>query len=100
LTTPAKLDYHEALGVHSTATLQEIERAYAELAAHPRASNVLADAEGARYKAGVKETEAEEDKKNAELDAYLKRSGRRRRARNRRSGGWLDVLLDILSFFK
>jgi curved DNA-binding protein CbpA len=117
LTTPAKLDYYEALSVSPTATQQELERAYARLAAELRASkiddapeelaevaeahSVLADpAKRARYDAEVKKTESEEGKKNAELDAYLQRSGRRRRARNRRSGGWLDAILDILSFFK
>jgi curved DNA-binding protein CbpA len=117
LTTPAKLDYYEALNVRSTATQQEIERAYTRRAGELRASkiedvpeelaeveeahSVLADpGKRARYDAEVQESEAKEDKKNAELDAYLKHAGRRRPARNRRSGGWLDALLDILSFFK
>jgi DnaJ-class molecular chaperone len=117
LATQAKRDYYEDMGVKPKATQQEIENMYARRAAELRASKVedapeeLAEVEAAyavlrdpakraAYDVQLRDAEAEEDKKNAELDAYLRRSGRRHRQRNRRTGSWLDVLLDILSFWK
>jgi len=117
LVRPALADYYEDLGVKPNATQQEIESTHARRVAELRASKVedapeeLAEVEEAyavlrdparraKYDAELREAEAEEDKKNAELDAYLQRSGRRHRQRNRRTGSWLDVLLDILSFWK
>ena len=117
MATQAKPDYYEDLGVKPKATQQEIENMYARRAAELRVSKVedaaeeLAEVEEAyavlrdparraNYDVQLREAEAEEDKKNAKLDAYLQQSGRRHRQRNRRTGSWLDAILDILSFWK
>jgi curved DNA-binding protein CbpA len=114
---PVELDYYEVLGVSPAATQKEIQSAYEKLAAELRVSKVedapeeLAEVEEARsvlvdpgkrarYDAKVRAADAEDDKKYAEMDAYLQRSGRRHRKTNRRTGGVLDVILDLLSFWK
>lgn len=114
---PVELDCYESLGVNARATQQEIESAYRRRAAELRASKIedapeeLAEVEEAhavlgdpekraRYDAQVRDAEAEDDKKYAEMDAYLQRSGRRHPKTNRRNGGVLGTILDLLSFWK
>jgi curved DNA-binding protein CbpA len=111
---PVEPDYYEVLGVDPTATQEEIQSAYEKLAAELRVSKVedapeelveveearsiLADpAKRAQHDAKVRAADAEEAKKDAELDAYLQRSGRRHSNRNRRTGGLLGMILDLLS---
>lgn len=109
-------DHYESLNVSRTASQQEIERAYTELAAKLRiakgedaldelaeieaAHGVLSQpAERANYDALLRETEAEEDKKYAELDALLQRGHHHHRKTIRGSSGLLDAIWAILSFF-
>lgn len=106
MATQALPDYYEDLSVKPTATQQEVDATSARRVAELRASKVedapeeLAEVEDAYavlrdpakragYDAQLREADAEEDKKNAELDAYLQRSSRRHHQRNRRTGSWL-----------
>lgn len=108
-------EYYEDLGVSRTASQQEIERVYARRVAALRASTVedapeeLAEVEAAyavlhepqkrsSYDARLKAEEDAEDKKDAELNAYLQ-SHHRHRKRVRRSGSWIDVIFDLLKLF-
>jgi curved DNA-binding protein CbpA len=101
-------DYYFDLGVKPAATQQEIDRVYARRVAELRASKVedapeeLAEVEAAyailkdpaqraSYDAKLREEEEAEEKANP--------SGPRP-TRNRRSGSWIDVISDILGFFK
>src|SRR5690349_6976168 len=110
-------DYYMDLGVDPKASQQEMEKIYGRRVAELRSSRVedapeeLAEVEAAyavlrdpaqraEYDAKVRAADAEDDKKDAEMNAYLQRSGRRHQKRNRRSGGFLDALLDLLSFWK
>ncbi|HSK44068.1 MAG TPA: DnaJ domain-containing protein [Candidatus Binatia bacterium] len=109
-------DYYMDLGVEPGANQQEVEKVYRERVAALRASTVedapeeLAEVEAAyavlhdpgkrsSYDARLKAEDAAEDKKDAELNAYLQ-SQHRRSKRNRRTGSWLGALLDLLDFFK
>lgn len=70
--------------------LAEVEAAYA----------VLRDAQKrSSYDAQVKAEDDVEDKKEAEMNAYLQ-SQHRRAKRNRRTGSWIDVIFDLLKLFK
>lgn len=96
-------DYYADLGVSAKAGQKEIERVYQQKAAALRASKIedapeeLAEVEAAyailhdpgkraEYDKKVRQADDEQDKKDAELNAYLKRSGRRHRHTNRRTG--------------
>ena len=109
-------DYYMDLGVAPKANQQEIEKVYRRRVAELRASKVedapeeLAEVEAAyailrdpnkrsAYDAKVRAADAADDKKDAEMNAYLHSQGRRHRQRNRRTGG-LGALLDLLSFWK
>ncbi|MBZ5505251.1 MAG: DnaJ domain-containing protein [Acidobacteriia bacterium] len=111
----AKLpDYYMDLGVDPKASQQEVEKVYGKRVAELRVSTVedapeeLAEVEAAyavlrdpqkrsNYDARLKAEDDEEDKKDAELNAYLQ-SHHHRRNRNRRSGSWIDVIFDLLLF--
>jgi curved DNA-binding protein CbpA len=113
----AKLpDYYMDLGVDRGASQQEVEKVYRERVAQLRSSTVedapeeLAEVETAYavlrdpqkrsgYDARFKAEGDAEDKKDAELNAYLL-SQHRRAKRNRRSGSWIDVIFDLLKLFK
>jgi len=101
--------------VSRTASQQEIEKVYGKRVAELRASKVedapeeLAEVEAAyavlrdpqkrsSYDARLKAEDDEDDKKDAELNAYLQ-SHHRRSQRNRRSG-FFGALLDLLDFWK
>ncbi|HEY7404872.1 MAG TPA: DnaJ domain-containing protein [Candidatus Angelobacter sp.] len=108
-------DYYMDLGVDPKAKQQEIEKVYSQRVARLRSSKVedapeeLAEVEAAyavlhdpaaraRYDAKVRAADTEEDKKYAEMDAYLKSHHHRKRVKG--SSGWLDAIWDLLSFFK
>lgn len=108
-------DYYMDLGVNPKASQQEIEKVYTRRVAELRNSKVddapeeLAEveaayvvlhdpAERARYDAKVRAADAENDKKDAELNAYLRSHHHRKRVKG--SSGWLDAIWDLLSFFK
>jgi len=108
--------YYMDLGVDPKASQQEIEKVYGKRVAELRMSKVedapeeLAEVEAAyaalrdprkraSYDAQLKAEDDEDDKKDAEMNAYLQ-SQHRRAKRNRRTGSWLDVILDLLKLFK
>ncbi|MGZ4876236.1 MAG: DnaJ domain-containing protein [Candidatus Angelobacter sp.] len=113
----AKLpDYYMDLGVDPGASQQEVEKIYQKRVAQLRSSKVedapeeLAEVEAAyavlrdpgkrsSYDARLKAEDDVDDKKDAEIDAYLQ-SHHRRPKRNRRTGSWLGALLDLLDLFK
>ena len=70
--------------------LAEVEAAYAVLRDPGKRSS---------YDARLKAEDSAQDKKDAELNAYLQ-SHHRRPKRNRRTGSWLGMLLDLLELFK
>jgi len=109
-------DYYMDLGVDPKASQQEVEKVYGKRVAELRMSKVedapeeLAEVEAAyavlgdprkrfSYDAHLKAADDEDDKKDAEMNAYLQ-SQHRRAKRNRRTGSWLDVILDLLKLFK
>src|SRR6476661_8248508 len=109
-------DYYKDLGVHPKASQQEIEKGYGKRVAALRVSTVedapeeLAEVEAAyailrdpqkrsSYDARLKAEDDIEDKKEAEMNAYLQ-SHHRRRNRNRRTGSWIDAIFDLLKVFK
>jgi DnaJ-class molecular chaperone len=109
-------DYYMDLGVDSGANQQEIDHVYAKRVAALRVSEVedapeeMAEVEAAyavlgnpqkrsSYDARLKVADDEEDKKDAELNAYLQ-SHHRRAKRNRRTGSWIDAIFDLLKLFK
>jgi curved DNA-binding protein CbpA len=109
-------DYYMDLGIDPKASQQEIEKVYGRRVAELRVSKVedapeeLAEVEAAyavlrdpqkrsSYDARLKAEDDEEDKKDAELNAYLQ-SHHRRSNRNRRTGSWIDAILDLLKLFK
>lgn len=109
-------DYYMDLGVDPKASQQEIEKVYGKRAAELRMSKVedapeeLAEVEAAyavlrdphkraSYDARLKAEDDEDDKKDAEMNAYLK-SQHRRANRNRRTGSWIDAIFDLLKLFK
>jgi len=51
------------------------------------------------YDAQLKAEDNVEDKKEAEMNAYLQ-SQHRRSNRNRRTGSWIDAIFDLLKLFK
>ena len=80
-----------------------MEDAPEELAEVDAAYDVLRDpAKRGKYDAQVEAKEREEDeefeKKNPEVKAFME--NQQRRHSNRRTGGWLDAIWDLLSFFK
>ncbi len=108
-------DYYMDLGVDPKASRQEIERVYNQRVAELRGSKVedaaeeLAEVKAAyavlrdpaaraRYDAKVRAADAEEDKKDAEMNAYLRSHHHRKHVKG--SSGWLDAIWDLLSFFK
>ena len=112
----AEPDYYMDLGVDPKASQQEIEKVYLKRVAQLRSSKVedapeeLAEVEAAyavlrdpgkrsSYDARLKAEDDEEDKKDAELNAYLQ-SHHHRPKRNRRTGSWMGMLLDLLELFK
>jgi curved DNA-binding protein CbpA len=109
-------DYYMDLGVDPKASPKEIEKVYGKRVAELRVSKVedapeeLAEVEAAyavlrdpqkrsSYDARLKTEDDEDDKKDAEMNAYLQ-SHHRRSNRNRRTGSWIDVILDLLKLFK
>lgn len=109
-------DYYMDLGVNPKASQQEIEKVYLKRVVQLRSSKVedapeeLAEVEAAyavlrdpqkrsSYDAQVKAEDDVEDKKEAEMNAYLQ-SQHRRAKRNRRTGSWLDAIFDLLKLFK
>jgi DnaJ-class molecular chaperone len=109
-------EYYEDLGVSRTANQQEIDRVYARRVAALRVSAVedapeeLAEVEAAyavlrdpgkrsSYDARLKAEDDADDKKDAEMNAYLQ-SHHRRANRNRRTGSWIDAIFDLLKLFK
>jgi curved DNA-binding protein CbpA len=112
-------DYYFDLGVKPAAKPPEIDKTYARRVAELRASKVedapeeLADVEAAYailrdpskradYDRKLRAADDEEDKKDAEMNAYLRSSSRRHRhgSVRRSGGGVLGALLDLLSLFK
>jgi len=108
-------DYYMDLGVPPKANQQEIEKAYGRRVAELRRSKAedapeeLAEVEAAyavlrdpnkrsAYDAKVHAADAEDDKKDTEMNAYLK--SHHHRKTNKGSSGWLDAIWDLLSFFK
>jgi DnaJ-class molecular chaperone len=98
-------DYYMDLGVDPTASQQEIEKVYALRAARLRNSKAedapeeLHDpASRASYDAKLRAADAEDEKKDAEMNAYLRSHHHRKRVKG--SSGWLDAIWDLLSFFK
>jgi curved DNA-binding protein CbpA len=108
-------DYYMDLGVDPKASAQEIEKVYAKRVAALRVSTIedapeeLAEVEAAyavlrdpqkrsSYDARLKPEDNVEDKKEAEMNAYLQ-SHHRRSKRNRRTG-FLGGILDLLELFK
>jgi len=108
-------DYYMDMGVDPTATQPEIEKVYALRAARLRNSKVedapeeLAEIEAAyavlhdpasraSYDAKLRAADAEDEKKDAEMNAYLRSHHHRKRVKG--SSGWLDAIWDLLSFFK
>jgi curved DNA-binding protein CbpA len=111
----AEPDYYMDLGVDPKAGQQEIEKVYQKRAVELCASKVedapeeLVEVEAAyailrdpqkrsSYDARLKAEDDEDDKKDAEMNAYLQ-SQHRRSKRNRRTG-FLGGLLDLLELFK
>jgi len=109
-------DYYMDLGVDPKASQQEIEKVYSKRVAELRMSKVedapeeLAEVEAAyavlrdprkraSYDAQLKAEDDEDEKKDAEMNAYLQ-SQHRRAKRNRRTGSWLDAIFDLLKLFK
>ena len=109
-------DHYESLGVTSSATPAEIERAYQSRAAKLRASQVqdapeeLAEVEAAysvlryppkraQYDLEVCKADHEEDKKCAELDAQLQRNRHHHRKHVDGTSGWLDSIWGPFSNF-
>ena len=109
-------DYYMDLGVDPKASQQEVEKVYGKRVAELRMSKVedapeeLAEVEAAyavlgdpqkrsSYDARLKAADDEDDKKDAEMNAYLQ-SQHRRAKRNRRTGSWIDAILDLLKLFK
>jgi DnaJ-class molecular chaperone len=70
--------------------LAEVEAAYAGLRDPQKRSS---------YDAKLKAEDDREDKKEAEMNAYLQ-SHRRHSNRNRRIGSWIDAIFDLLKLFK
>jgi DnaJ-class molecular chaperone len=112
----AEPDYYTDLGVDSKASAQEIEKVYGKRVAELRVSKIedapeeLAEVEAAyavlrdpqkrsSYDARLKAEDDEDDKKDAEMNAYLQ-SHHRRSNRNRRTGSWIDAIFDLLKLFK
>jgi curved DNA-binding protein CbpA len=110
----AEPDYYMDLGVDPKASQQQIEKVYGKRVAELRASKVedapeeLAEVEAAyavlrdpqkrsSYDVRLK-AEDDDDKKDAEMNAYL-HSHHRRSRRNRRTG-FLGGILDLLELFK
>jgi curved DNA-binding protein CbpA len=108
-------DYYFDLGVKPAAMAQEIERTYSRRVAELRASRVqdapeeLADAEAAYavlrdpskradYDTKLRAADAEESKKDAEMDDYLQSHHHRKRVKG--SSGWLDAIGALFEFFK
>jgi curved DNA-binding protein CbpA len=108
-------DYYLDLGVQPAATLEEIERTYAKRGAELRASKVqdapeeLAEVEAAyavlhdpreraAYDAKLRAADAEDEKKDAEMNAYLRSHHHRKTVKG--SSGWLDAIWAIFEFFK
>src|SRR5579864_7807556 len=102
-------DYYMDLGVDPKASQQEIDKVYGKRVAALRASPVedapeeLAEVEAAyavlrdpqkrsSYDARLKAEDDEDNKKDAEMNAYLQ-SHHRRSNRNRRTGSWIDAIL-------
>ena len=106
-------DYYMDLGVDPKASQQEVEKVYGKRVAELRASTVedapeeLAEVEAAYAVLGDPKKRSSydarlndaEDKKDAEMNAYLQ-SQHRRSNRNRRTGSWIDAILDLLKLFK
>ena len=109
-------DYYMDLGVDPGASQQEVEKVYRKRVAQLRSSTVedaseeLAEVEAAyavlrdphkrsSYDARLKAEDDEDDKKDAEMNAYLQ-SHHRRSNRNRRTGSWIDAFFDLLKLFK
>lgn len=109
-------DYYMDLGVDPKASAQEIEKVYGKRVAELRVSTVedapeeLAEVEAAyavlgdpqkrsSYDARLKAEDDEDDKKDAEMNAYLQ-SHHHRANRNRRTGSWIDAIFDLLKLFK
>jgi DnaJ-class molecular chaperone len=112
----AEPDYYMDLGVDSKASQQEVDKVYGKRVAELRVSKVedapeeLAEVETAyavlrdprkraSYDARLKAEDDEDDKKDAEMNAYLQ-SQHRRSNRNRRTGSWIDAIFDLLKLFK
>jgi DnaJ-class molecular chaperone len=112
----AEPDYYMDLGVDSKASQQEVDKVYGKRVVELRVSKVedapeeLAEVETAyavlrdpqkrsSYDARLKAEDDADDKKDAEMNAYL-RSHHRRSNRNRRTGSWIDVIFDLLKLFK
>ncbi|HEY2914243.1 MAG TPA: DnaJ domain-containing protein [Candidatus Angelobacter sp.] len=109
----AEPDYYMDLGVNPKASQQEIDKVYGKRVAALRSSTVedapeeLAEVEAAyavlrdpqkrsSYDARLKAEDDEDDKKDAEMNAYLHSH---RSKRNRRTG-FLGGILDLLELFK
>ena len=109
-------DYYMDLGVDPKASQQEVEKVYGKRVAELRMSKVedapeeLAEVEAAyavlrdpqkrsSYDARLKAEDDDDDKKDAEMNAYLQ-SQHRRANRNRRTGSWIDAIFDLLKLFK
>jgi len=109
-------DYYMDLGVDPKASAQEIDKVYGKRVAELRVATVedapeeLAEVEAAyavlrdpqkrsSYDARLKAEDDKDDKKDAEMNAYLQ-SQHRRAKRNRRTGSWIDAILDLLKLFK
>ena len=109
-------DYYMDMGVDRKASAPEIEKVYAKRVAALRVSTVedapeeLAEVEAAyailrdpqkrsSYDERLKAEDDAEDKKEAEMNAYLQ-SHHRRSNRNRRTGSWIDAIFDLLKLFK
>jgi DnaJ-class molecular chaperone len=112
----AEPDYYMDLGVDSKASQQEVDKVYGKRVAELRVSKVedapeeLAEVETAyavlrdprkraSYDARLKAEDDEDDKKDAEMNAYLQ-SQHRRSNRNRRTGSWIDAIFNLLKLFK
>ena len=110
-------DHYEALDVKSTASLDEIERAYQKKVASLRASKVadapeelqeveaayavLRDpAKRAEYDAAMQAEEAKLDSKYAELDKLTSRNRHHVRKHTKGSSGWLDAVWALFDFLR
>lgn len=109
-------DYYLDLEADPKASRQEINKIYARRVAQLRnskqqdAAEELAEVEAAyavlrdptrraRYDAEVRAADEAADKKDAEMNAYL-RSHHHHRKTVKGSSGWLDAIWDLLSLFK